>query len=350
MVYVFRINYDPDCYPKLREQVFEYGFLRQGWGGDNMSIENSYDSFRNAWHKKWGPDDSSDRYIKSKYNNIAIMKEMKKDDIVVIPKMSYNCKDVCQEFMVVKVTEKYSFSPIQSEQDFGHIIPVEIMFSCPYYFNSDSRKICAKFRAYQRAVNCVYSEEFIQSIRNLIDCSASGMSFDRKNMKTAIESLSEPTYNTRLDYIKNIIKTINDWSPKQFENIIEELFVANGYTKIRQNTFDGGGGDVDLVFTTFADNTLMGDIVSSFDEVFTPEIRVQAKKKTGKDEKDYEGVIQLIRMMRNEKNSDINILIHLTEKEFSKDAKELAQENGIILINGPRFVMLLLKYSKFLFN
>lgn len=66
MVYVFRINYDPDCYPKLREQVFEYGFLRQGWGGDNMSIENSYDSFRNAWHKKWGPDDSSDRYIKSK--------------------------------------------------------------------------------------------------------------------------------------------------------------------------------------------------------------------------------------------------------------------------------------------
>lgn len=74
-------------------------------------------------------------------------------------------------------------------------------------------------------------------------------------------------------------------------------------------------------------------------------IYVQAKKKTGKDTGDIVGVDQLVKMEEQipEKNA-ILMVINLTD-EFSDKAKEKADENGIILINGLTFASLLVRYG-----
>ena len=76
-----------------------------------------------------------------------------------------------------------------------------------------------------------------------------------------------------------------------------------------------------------------------------PHIYVQAKKKTGKDIGDIVGVDQLVKMEERipEKNA-ILMVINLTD-EFSDEAKEKADENGIILINGLTFASLLVRYG-----
>ena len=129
-----------------------------------------------------------------------------------------------------------------------------------------------------------------------------------------------------------------------FEDIIGELFTKNGYTLTDNNWYDGEGGDVDLVFECFNRNTLMYNIYEICD-VKMPHIYVQAKKKTGKDAGDIVGVNQLVKMEERipEKNA-ILMVINLTD-EFSDEAKEKADENGIILINGLTFASLLVRYG-----
>ena len=75
-----------------------------------------------------------------------------------------------------------------------------------------------------------------------------------------------------------------------------------------------------------------------------PHIYVQAKK-IGKDYGDEVGVDQLVKMEEHipEKNA-ILIVINLTD-EFSEGAKNKAEENGIILINGATFASLLVRYG-----
>ena len=127
-------------------------------------------------------------------------------------------------------------------------------------------------------------------------------------------------------------------------HIIGELFIKNGYTLTDNNWYDGEGGDVDLVFECFNRNTLMYNIYEICD-VKMPHIYVQAKKKTGKDAGDIVGVDQLVKMEEQlpEKNA-ILMVINLAD-EFSDKAKEKADENGIILINGLTFASLLVRYG-----
>ena len=75
-------------------------------------------------------------------------------------------------------------------------------------------------------------------------------------------------------------------------------------------------------------------------------VYVQAKSNHGKDYNDVEGINQLIGMMPKikEQGNAIFILINTTDK-FSETAKELAMENGIILIDGLTFASLLVRYG-----
>ena len=126
--------------------------------------------------------------------------------------------------------------------------------------------------------------------------------------------------------------------------VVEQVECPNGYTLTDNNWYDGEGGDVDLVFECFNRNTLMYNIYEICD-VKMPHIYVQAKKKTGKDAGDIVGVDQLVKMEARipEKNA-ILMVINLTD-EFSDEAKEKADENGIILINGLTFASLLVRYG-----
>lgn len=337
--YVFRINYD-EHYKTIRNDILK-GKLRQGWGTEGMDITKPYEDYLKAWRNVWG-EESDEVYIRRKYNNIAMMSDMQVGDIIIIPKLNVQYENDWSSFTIAECKGSYSFSPINN--DFGHIIPIKVIASCKYSHNASSNVITAKFKAYQKAINHVYSSDFINAVSELLK-EAEEKTDNLNTIETSsIRMLYEPLSDAKSIYLERIVSEINKWQPRELEKIIEELFVKNGYTKLANQRYDRAGGDNDLVFDCFVPDSFMSDLYLLAGKDM-PEIRIQAKNKKGKDTNDIEGVNQLIKMKKHDTfDNSINILINTT-KEFDKETKELASKENIILINGQDFAKLLLKHG-----
>lgn len=340
--YVFRINYG-DYFSLIRNEMINNHLLRQGWGTYGMSVEVGYDSFKKGWQEHWEKD-LPDETMRARYNNLSIMLEMEPGDYIIVPKVSVQEKQVCRSFMIAKCKEKYRFSVLDEAEDFGHIIEVEDIFSCGYDKSLLSQTIKSKFIAYQSPLNRVRNESFIEAVNELVRIHTEEPDDFEKDSTDLISMISLATSNPRNQYLEQIRSALQRIDNHKFEDVIGELFEKNGYTLTDKNWYDKEGGDVDLVFECFNKNTLMYNIFEICD-VKMPHIYVQAKKKTGKDYGDKVGVDQLVKMEERipEKNA-ILMVINLTD-EFSGEAKEKADDNGIILINGLTFASLLVRYG-----
>lgn len=339
--YIFRICYESDdSYTKLRTCIIKNNELRQGWGAKGMDLQNQ-DDFIKAWPKDWGSDAD---YILRKYRNLSIMLEMKEYDRIIIPKLSFNHKNGNNFFVIAELDKTgYTFSPL--ENDFGHTIHIRpIVKSCSYAHNGDSRTISGKFKAYRRAINRVYDENFISAVEHLIEQSKLKPNDFSKDDQSPIEALTDSTREKRQAYLSDLVDKINQWQPNQLERVVEELFSKNGYVITKKNHYDSKGGDIDLIIRAFPSKTLMSDIFClSSDGSFIPEIHIQVKNKKGHDYDDTNGIDQLVNMDVN-CNNNINILINTT-KTFSDKAKKRADQKGVTLINGTEFAALLVKYG-----
>ena len=340
--YVFRINYEND-YEHIKKEIKE-GRLRQGWGSFSMDVRSSFNDFLKGWEKAFGS--NSDSYIRNKYNNIGIMLNMKKGDIIVVPKLSFDdVQEWRKNFTILECTEEYNFSTLNinaRDNDFGHYVGVKILCSCNYDYNLETILISSKFRSYQRSVNNVYNKDFCDAVDKLIAeyKQQGGFKFAKPSL---LGALGAPTSNARNQYLQGIVDEINKMSPDKLENIICELFEKQGYAVIDKHNYDGKGGDIDITCNSYALNSFLADVctISENEDVTLPEVRIQAKNKKGKDAGDKDGVKQLLAMPGHEKA--INILINTTP-EFTESAKKLAG-NDVILINGKQFAALLVKYG-----
>lgn len=343
--YVFRIDYGSQ-YNLIRDELFQHGKLRQGWGADGMQLTGEVGSFKCGWEKRWGHED--ERNVTKRFNALQTMKKISVGDYIVIPKISQDVEGVCRCFTVVKCKKEYQFSPIESVNDFGHYLEVEVLFSCGYDKDENSAIIKNGFRSYRRAVNPVYQVRFKEAVEELVKMHSSDpVKFNNLN-KDFLEIIAAPTDEARKAYLQDINRKLSSlFSPNFLENLIVELFEKNGYAQIGRNWYDKHGGDVDIVFEAWNKNTLLYDIYDICEQEM-PHVYVQAKSKQGKDYNDVEGINQLIGMMPKikEQGNAIFILINTTDK-FSETAKELAMENGIILIDGLTFASLLVRYGIF---
>lgn len=199
-----------------------------------------------------------------------------------------------------------------------------------------------KFRAYRSPVNRVYDADFQNAIENLLAQYEHDPGCFRQADPSSLDSLAEKTVPANQAYLKALLAQIHLWPPNRLEQMIEELFLKNGYMKTADNRHDKQGGDIDLVFDCFVPRTFMADIYALSPNTPMPEIRIQAKNKKGSDSGDTWGVEQLLKMEGHE--SAINILINTTPG-FNGAAKEKAAEKGVILINGMEFAALLIKYG-----
>ena len=339
--YVFRINYNEYFKDILKELIL--GNLRQGWGTFGMAINQPENMFIDAWKSEWDTQ-LSDETMKSRYNNLKIMTEIQKGDIIVIPKISLNSDEVCRQFVISRCTETYRFEVLKSMEDFGHIIQVENILSCRYDMDEASGEIAAKFRAYQSPLNRVGNSVFQNAVTKLIKKHETNPKSFEEEDRNEIYKVSSSVVDARTEYLSSIVSVLQNWDNKKFEYIIQELFEMNGYKKVVNNWYDGKGGDVDIIFKSFKDDSLMDHIFMLSENVEEPEIFVQAKKKVGIDLNDINAVNQLVSMLSKVDNHPILIVINLTE-EFTKDAKEAAEQNGVILINGIQFASLLVRHG-----
>lgn len=360
--FVFRINYG-DKYKDIRKELLSFGNLRQGWGARGMSVESgvSFESFNDAWDEKWPGEDSND-YRAKRYRNLQILNEIKEGDIIIVPKLSQSHLEEdaypCKSFAVVKCKSAYKFadnddSLLQDPKinDFGHIVKVEVLFTCAYDHNIDSQAVKSKFIAYQSPLNRVRSDVFKQAVLKLIKEHEDKPDSMEKVSHDYLSMINERTKADRSTYIKNVIEAMNNLGNTEFENLIGEVFEKNGYKLVDKHSYTKDGGDVDLIFQAFPDNSLVQSI-TSFNENKSPLIWVQAKKKPKSDPNDVQGVDQLIKSFEKNKNSSnadqdyvsLKILIHLTT-DFQNATVNKATEEEIMLVNGPQFASLVIRYG-----
>ena len=334
--FVFRISYDENF--NILHKELSAGRLRQGWGADGMDIRNSEQNFLNARVKNWGnfetsPKHDTQTYTINKYHNLRTMLDINTDDLIIIPKVNIASDFVERYFTVAKCTAKYDFNVLQNLNDFGHIIGVENLFSVPYDLDGDSQIVSGKFRAYQSSVNNVFNEGFKNAIDNLIATHKNNPQqfSSQQASQSNLTILSQNTASARKIYLQAVVNALRTLPPNKFEKIIEELFIKNWHKLIRRNFYNGKGGDVDLVFEMFPENTLMHDIFKVTET--EQKIFIQIKKKVGKDLNDSAGINQLDEMNKHSGGNNILILINTTD-EFSDEANSLAEEKNVILING----------------
>ncbi len=343
--FVFRVNYDED-FDFIWTELAK-GILRQGWGAPGMRIDAPKEQFISAWKERWpvgATDETAEARMKRKYNNLHIMTEMKAGDLIVIPKLSMEHNYVDSFFTIVRCVKPYNFSFADGYDDFGHYLTVTHLLSCPYDYDGSSQTICAKFNAYRSAVNHVYNADFCNAVNELLQLKDKEGPFFKADNSDYLKKLSDKTVSARNLYLNNIVEEMQKWPNITFEKIIKKLFESNGYITIDSHVFDGEGGDIDILLRPLNDKSLLGDIYELTDKVMAPDVHIQAKKKTGEDSDDINGVKQLLKMEEDAGERNILILINLT-KEFSKEARRLAEENDVLLLNGSQFASLLVRYG-----
>ena len=332
--FVFRVDYDK-CFPFIYEEL-KQGRLRQGWGGPNMDVRNPFDKFTAAW-EKCSPCSEN---VKRRYNMLRVMFEIKEGDLIVIPKVSMEYNVPGRYFIIVKCRKSYEFTLPDGKNDFGHYIEVDPVVNCSYDSSGAAQVLSSSFGKYRRAVNRVLDE----GVMDAIDVLTMMRSSATQSSPTRLGFLSAETCQARDLYLKELVEKMQSWQNAMFEKVIESLFVQSGYIKVGNNCYDGEGGDVDLVFKAFSEQSLMYDIYTKYEDEIMPEIYIQAKKKRGHDSNDVAGVNQLVQMAKKDEKAKVLILINLTDK-FSVEAQELADREHVVLLNGVDFASMLVRHG-----
>ncbi|MBM7867396.1 hypothetical protein GTO89_11475 [Heliobacterium gestii] len=117
-----------------------------------------------------------------------------------------------------------------------------------------------------------------------------------------------------------------------FENLCKDLFEFNGNTITQRNKYDGKGGDIHFC-------CIRQRIDQSRFENGQVNLFVQVKKHVGTIDDWAE--TQLLQMMQNEPDAD-GCVMSLADG-FSDDARALAENNNILLMDGLKISEWLLK-------
>ncbi|WP_300328890.1 restriction endonuclease [Fusobacterium sp.] len=339
--YIFRIDYEEIDY---FQKNLEKGILRQGWGVKDLSLLDSEGKVRSQeeWVEscptEWKSTEKAKKYLFSKNTNLKKMLEMKEGDIILVPKFpNWNM------FSLYKVKGKYYFD-LEEKGDYGHCIPVEVATTlsnevdkCFAYNANDSAKmIHSKLRAYQTSINSIYSKEIINAIENLLKIRSI-------KEEISISEILKDIFYKNIKEMKNLNNKIFSVRPDDVEKIVEEIFKKQGYLVESKNLYDKKGGDSDRTFIKPL------PILSEVDnELGNCRVYVQIKKKDGVYDEE-EGIDQLEKIIQSkeikeENNKIIEIYkVLVCTGEFSTRIKELANEKGIILIDGIQLIKLCLK-------
>lgn len=326
--FLFRIDTDAD---EVRNEII-LGNLRQGWGESGMSLLKngeiiSKEEWRNNFPKEW---DCSDEYINKKYDNLKLMLEIKKDDVIIIPKFP-----TWDSLSVVKVEEEYNFE-MPKVDDYGHCIKINInsLRSFKYASNTFSKTIHSKLRAYQSPLNNVWNKEIIDAANVLLKLEST------ENI-IKIENIVKYNFEKNLEEIRSSLSKVSN---RDLESIVEKLFLNQGYSLESRNSYDRKGGDADLVLTKCLSILEEIDESKSCDKIY-----IQIKHKNGLYS-DREGIDQLNQIIKIKEiengNPNLNNIfkVLVCSSIFSEELKELAVEENIILIDGLQLTRLIIKY------
>lgn len=327
--YVFRVSEDDDF---VRSE-FSAGRLRQGWGNHDTGLDQSKDAWVDKYCAFSGSDNKS--YYRTKYNNLRIMLEIKPGDILIIPKLPKPSM-----FTVCRAAGEYTFREPEGYEwdDFYHMVPIDTG-SVREFGNTadeDCGIISAKFKAYRHPLNHVWLGNVCESAERLLG-KPNNPTSDIEGIVSEIKADvcgRSGVYEATLDRLRAL-------GDRSTERIVEAVFEKLGYTLTKRNSYDGKGGDADLIYASDPPLSELLDVAEN-DADFSQQIYVQVKDKSGVDGGDTEGCRQLMKRAEGDVGA-VKILIS-TADSFTKECVELAGRDNILLINGAGLMRLVFKY------
>lgn len=329
-VFVFRIASD-NTY--IKDELFRHGRLHQGWGsaGTNLLTQSKEEWIESQCRRDvWK---GNKRYYTQKYSSHKIMLEIKAGDIIIIPKTPDSMR-----FTICRAAGSYVFQQPQgyAKDDFYHMIPIDLetVRIFDYHANEDCENIRAKMRAYQAPVNRVWNKLMRDISEKLItepDIQSAGTS-----ILNIVGEIMEDCYED-IDTLQRIRNLGN----RNTEKIVQEIFKKLGYEMIGKNSFDGKGGDADLIYVSNSVSEFF-EVSANSTKIEPQKVYVQIKNKRGEDNNDTAGIEQLCRRT-SEDLSSVKILISTADK-FTLNCQEDARKNNVLLIDGKGLLKLIFKY------
>jgi Holliday junction resolvase-like predicted endonuclease len=320
----------------LAQELFN-GTLRQGWGisgtslksnDSEISLEKWIPQYIAAAHVHWQTEVTPEQAAK-RYGILRPMLEVEEGDLLVIPKMP-----TWGTFTVCEAATGYSFDERDSKErdgydDFRHTISVKTdsMKRFGHKANEQSRVMASKFRAYQSAINRVWNTEAISAIQSLFMMPSDE---SRIAVETVLQEQILPDLTAR--YIEKLISL----GPKEVESAVHLMLEKCGYEIAEVNHYDSEGGDADIIATRSL--PFLSEVCQAVSKLY-----VQVKAKSGTDWNDVAGVKQLQKITEGEIAPHHKILVS-TATEFTTECKVMAEECGVVLVNGHQLLAQLIKY------
>ncbi|MBN4054920.1 restriction endonuclease [Acidimicrobium ferrooxidans] len=308
------------------------GRLHQGWGELGMElVRNSVHLEEEKWiagysdsaRKHWNFDPPRDAGSK-RFRILQRLLEIQAGDVVVIPKMPE-----WRHFTVARVEHGYQFDEAAPEDrggqgDFRHFITVDTTSVRHFSYTSspDARAISGKFRAYQAAINNVWSEDVRTATQRLLERDSDSTIREPADL---FREMLKPAMREALEQLRQL-------PPLDLEKLVGRLFEGQGYEVLATHRYDRDGGDADLI---------LGAKLPLLEQYIDLPIYVQVKQKHGHDPEDTIGVKQLLKIASDAPTS-IKVLAS-TADDFSEECQALAEENGVTLIGGAELVRLLVR-------
>ena len=171
--------------------------------------------------------------------------------------------------------------------------------------------------------------QFEPELSFVLDRARKGEKFGRSGMDDFLASITDDA----LAAIRSKLQKVSPaGGPISFEGVCERLLVSHGYEIVGRNEYDGKGSDVDLRCVR-----KHGDATPFESGQVT--LVVQVKRHEG--ESGPEAVQQLVKVV-GEDPSTQGCVMSLGES-FSSEAEALADDNGIVLMDGSTISRLLLR-------
>jgi len=324
MIYNFRI--DRDNRELLMGRIKENRQICQGWGGGteiNLDVRN----------ENFVMETKNFHELKSTRipTNLTYIRNFKNDDLLIVPHLPENGL-----FMIFVVNGSFPDCYHYQKNDDSYLNH-RISFKKSYGLNGnlDIHNV-AVYEWYSQLPwmrlpvfdNSRYQYAF-NEIMAVLD--------DDPDASFAASLFREFLENVKEDVIKNLLAKLGTMSPSKgeisFERLCEDLFIKFGYKVIDRNIFDGKGSDTDLLLNYQSTENDTNPFINE-----DKRVHVQIKRHSGTT--DAEAVNQILAEIEKEPLKE-GIVITLAE-DFTAKAKELAEDNGILLINGKRLCEILL--------
>ena len=306
------------------------GRLRQGWGWYGLSLltRDGKRIEKKDWEKAYRLHSKEDLSPK-RFAILSRMLDMEHGDLVVAPKMPER-----NQMTVARVAASYQFEPDGDREGFGHVVHVEpqSIRIFDYRADEDAYLVSALFaRAnHRQAVSTCRATcrgtAHVEAVRRLLGRSSCTISKAREALnRAAIDDVLKKAAESLSDRIR-------DWNGQQFEEAVRQAFRDQGYEVKAQHSFDGRGGDADIVVAPPA---------SPYGLFLPDEIAVQVKWKQEVDKGDVQAVRQIVDWSKSEGSDAVKYVIS-SASDFTPSAKEKAAADGVVLIGGLQTMCFLL--------